>query len=123
MREAAKQLSKCRWPSIGPRPMIGIHILADQRYLAHTRFGQPFDLCDNLFNRSRDFSAARVGHYAKRAELVASFLHGDESGNAASGNYVSFGRGQNVELVFDRKFGVDDFSRRPAARAIMSGRR
>ena len=109
VRKAPQQLSECRRPAIRSESVIGIHILADQRDLAHARFGQPRDLCDNLFNRARDFSTTRIGHDAERAELVASFLHRDESGNAAFGNRVSPGRGQNVELVLNRKFRVDDF--------------
>ena len=89
--------------------MIGIHVLPDQRHLAHAGIGQPLDLSDDLFNWPRNFSAARVRHHAKGAELVAAFLHCDEGGNAALGNRVPFGRSQSFKLVLDWKFGVDDF--------------
>src|SRR5258707_3045468 len=89
--------------------MIGIHVLANQRQLAYTGPGQPFDLFDDLFNWPRDFSAARIGHHTESTELVAAFLHSDEGGNATLRNGVSFGCRQNIEFVLDRKFGVDDF--------------
>ena len=89
--------------------MISIHVLADQRQLAHTGVCQPLDLGDNLFNRPRDFSAAGIGHDTESTELVAAFLHSDECGNATLGDGVSFGCRQNIELVLDRKLCVDDF--------------
>ena len=89
--------------------MIGIHVLADQRELAHASIGKPFDLGDNLFNGPRDFDATRIGHDTESAELVAAFLHSDECGNATLRDGFSFGCRQNIELVLDRKFSVDDF--------------
>ena len=93
----------------GPTSVIGIHVLPDECYLAHAGIGQPLDFGDDLFNWPRDFGSTCVGHYAKRAELVATFLYGDKSGNAALGDHVSFGCSQNVELVLDWKLGIDDF--------------
>src|SRR5512135_1616462 len=72
--EAAQQFSESRWNAVGPESVIGIHILPDECYLAHASIGQPLDFSDDLFNWSRDFGSACIGHYAKRAELVATFL-------------------------------------------------
>ena len=63
--------------------VIGVDVLADQRDLAHAGIGEPLDLGDDLGDRPRDFGAARIGHDAEGAELVAAFLHGDESRDAA----------------------------------------
>ena len=96
--------------------MIGVDVLPDQRHLAHAGFGQTLDLGDDLLHRPRDFGAARIGHDAKRAELVAAFLHGDEGGNAALGDCLAARRRKRVELVVDGKFGVDDLLARLRAR-------
>src|SRR6185503_11296433 len=42
------------------------------------------------------------------AEFVATFLHRDERGNAARPRRLAARRFQDVELVLDRKLGVDD---------------
>src|SRR5262249_59511731 len=49
-----------------------------------------------------------VGHDAERAELVAAFLHGDEGRYAARARRRAARKRQHVELVLDRKFGVDN---------------
>ena len=99
---------------------IGIDILAEQRDLARAEIGQAAGLIQNLRNGPRVFAAARVGHDAEGAELVATFLHGEE--HAGTGVHVL--RRQCVELVFGGKFG---FQRLAACardlRAIISGRR
>ena len=65
-------------------------------------------LGDDLLDRPRHFGAARIGDDAEGAELVAAFLHGEESGNSARADGVTLRRCQHIELVFDRKLGVDD---------------
>src|SRR5262249_59100794 len=103
------QFSECRRAAIGPEPVVGIYILANQSHLTNTRFSEPLELCNNVFNWTRHFSAACVGHDTERAELVASFLHRNESGYAAFGNRVTLGGGENVEFVLNGKFSVDNF--------------
>ena len=68
-----------RAPS-GALAVIGVDVLAEQRDLAHAGIGQPLGLGDDLRDRPRDFGAARIGHDAEGAELVAAFLHGEEGG-------------------------------------------
>ena len=54
-----------------------------------------------------DLGAARIGHDAERAELVAAFLDGHEGGDAAPGHRLGRARRQAGELVLDGKVGVD----------------
>ena len=103
-----QQSAERRRRAVGALAVIGIDVLPDQRHLAHARLGQALDLGDDFLDRARDFGAARVGHDAKCAELVAAFLHGDEGGNAAPGDRFAARRGERVELVLRRKFGIDD---------------
>ena len=55
----------------------------------------------------REFGAARVGHDTERAEFVAAFLHRDKSRNAARANCRRARCGEVIELVVNRKIGVD----------------
>ena len=64
--------------------MPGVDVLAEQRDLAHAGGGQPLGLGDDLRHRPRHFRAARIGHDAEGAELVAAFLDGEEGGDAAA---------------------------------------
>ena len=106
--EPPQQYTERRRRAVVVVAVIGVHVLPDQRHLAHARGGQPFDLGDDLADRTRDFAAARIGHHAEGAELVATFLHGDEGGNPALGDRLARRRGEHVEFVLDREFGVDD---------------
>ena len=67
----------------GPFAVIGVDVLADERDLAHAGLRQCRDFGDDFLHRTRDFGAARIRHDAEGAELVAAFLHRDESGDAA----------------------------------------
>ncbi len=60
------------------RARIGIHVLAEQRHLAHTLRGELADLGHRGFERAAHFIAARVGHDAEAAVLGAAFHHADE---------------------------------------------
>ena len=88
--------------------MIRIDVLPNQRHLAHACFSEVAYLVENLFDGARDLRAARVGHHAERAELVAAFLHGDERRHTARARCGLPGCGQEIELVFEGKFGLDD---------------
>ncbi len=87
--------------------MIGVDVLPDQRHLAHARSGEILDLGENCPDGPRNFRAARVGHDAEGAELVAAFLHGDEGRDAARPRLLEARRREEGELVLDRKLGCD----------------
>ena len=100
-------------------PVIGVDVLADQRDFAHARIGKPCDLGDDARDRPRHFDAARIGHDAERAELVAAFLHGDERRHTARADRIARRSLQHLELVLRRKLGVDDnFAARSAGDEI-----
>src|SRR5215510_12351948 len=82
-RKTAEQLSQRGRPTVTIESMIGVYILSDKRDLAHPGQGQALHFGGNLFDGPRNFTTARIGHDAESAELVATFLHGHESGNAA----------------------------------------
>ena len=105
--DAREQLPERPGPAVGSFAVIGVDVLADQRDLAHAGLGEPLDLGDDLHDRPRRFGAARIGHDAERAELVAAFLHGDEGRYAARARRLAARRRELVELVLDRKLGVD----------------
>ena len=117
---AARRACQAR-PS-GAFAVIGVDVLADQRDLAHAGIGEPLGFGDDLRDRPRDFGAARIGHDAEGAELVAAFLHGDEGRDAARARRCAARRREMIELVLGRKFGVDDLAV-ASARASSSGRR
>src|SRR5438874_1532196 len=92
-------------PPQGPRAavesfaMIGVDVLSDQRHFAHAGPREMPHLGDDLCDRARDLRTARVRHDAERAELVAPFLHRDESRYAAAADRRA-GRGaERVELA------------------------
>ena len=58
------------------------HVLAEQRDFLRARFDQLARFGHQIAVRTRDFRAARIGHHAIGAELVAAFLHGEEGGRA-----------------------------------------
>ena len=107
VREPVQQPAERRGAAVRVLAVIGVDVLADQRDLADAGVGQPLRLGDDLGDRPRHFGAARVGHDAEGAELVAAFLHGDEGRHAALADRRAARRGEMVELVLDRKFGVD----------------
>ena len=83
--------------------VIGVDVLAQQGDLAHAAPGQRPRLLQHLEHRPRPFGAARIGHHAEGAELVAALLHGQEGGDARA---AALGR-QGVELVHRREVGAD----------------
>ena len=87
--------------------VIGVDVLADQGEFADAGVRESLGLGHDLCDRSRDFGAARVGHHAEGAELVAAFLHRDEGRNAAAARRGAARRGEMVELVLDRELGLD----------------
>ena len=105
--EPVQQAAERRGAAVGALAVIGVDVLADQRDLAHAGVGQPLGLGDDLRDRPRHLGAARVGHDAEGAELVAAFLHGDEGRHAALADRRAARRREMIELVLDRKLGVD----------------
>ena len=103
-------------PSVRAVAVIGVDVLADQRDLAHAGVRQPRDLGDDLHDRARHLGAARIGHDAEGAELVAAFLHGHEGRDAARARRRAARRRQQIELVLDRELGVDHAFAAPNAR-------
>ncbi len=106
LRQPVEKLRKACLPAVAIRTKIGVDVLADQRDLAHAGVDEAHGLGDDLGDGTRRFGAARIGHDAKRAELVAPFLHGDESRNAAGANLRATGRGQDAKFVLDGEIRV-----------------
>src|SRR3984893_52916 len=94
--------------TIGTSSMIGIDVLADKRDLTDPRIRKPFHFGNDMGDRARSFSPARVRHDAERAELIAAFLHSDEGRYAARPDRLPAWDLELLKLVFDGKLGVDD---------------
>ena len=96
----------------GPRglvePVVGIDVLPEQGDFSRPRGGEPLNLRQHLGDRAGDLGTPRVRHDAERAELVAAFLNRDKGSRPACAKDLARRRGQEVELVFRREFGVDD---------------
>ena len=98
-----QQFAERPGPSVRAFAVIGVDVLPDQRDLAHAIVGKPLHVFDDPGDRARDFGAARIGHHAEGAELVAAFLHGHERGDAAGADRGGLWCRQEAELVLDRK--------------------
>ena len=98
----AHQVGQARRRAVRARPVIGVHVLADQGDLAHPLGHELLRLRHHRGDGARDLGAAGIGHHAEGAELVAALLHGEEGGHPAVA-----ARGQVVELVLGRKLGID----------------
>ena len=81
--------------------VIGIHVLAQERDLAHAGLHKQPRLPLDLDDGARIFSTARVRHNAEGTELVATFLHGDKSRSS-----VGFRFRQRIEFLFRREVGL-----------------
>ena len=90
----------------GPFAVIGVDVLPDQRDFTHAIVGEPQHVVDDFRDRTGYFGAAGIGHHAKRAKLVATFLHSDERRNAAGADRCRVRRRQKAELVLNREFGL-----------------
>ena len=110
-RNSCRAFEKLRQAGGPPRlvkPMIGVDVLPEQGDFARPCGGERFDLRQHLRDRAGNLGTPGVGHDAERAELVAAFLDGDKGAHPARANNLARRRGQEVELVFPREFGVDD---------------
>ena len=88
--------------ALRPLAVIAVDVLTQKRDFAHPLGHQLFRLRQDAGHRAREFGAARIGHDAKGAELVAALLHGQKGGGA--GLHRAFGK--LVELVLGGEFGV-----------------
>ena len=93
-----QQPAERRVAAVQALAMIGVDVLAEQRDLADAGLGEPLGLGDDLRNRPRNLGAARIGHDAEGAELVAAFLHGDEGRHAALADRRAAGRARRSNL-------------------------
>ena len=84
--------------------VIGVDVLAEQRDLARAGATRRRASASTAATGRRDFGAARVGHDAEGAELVAAFLDGQEGGDAPA---ARGGVRQVVELVLGGEIGLD----------------
>ena len=105
--EAAQEPAERPAPAVRALAVPGVDVLADQGELAHAGLSQGAGLVHDALHRARELRAARVGHHAEGAELVAALLHGEEGGHAARQRAGAVRRGQMAELVVDRELGVD----------------
>ena len=122
LREPFEQPRQRPRPPVRSGAMIGIDVLSDQRDFAHAGVRQPLDFGADLVDRAGGFRAARIGHDAERAELVAAFLHGDEGGDAARAGGGGARRGEMIELVVDAEIRYRPRGRRARrARADRAG--
>ena len=94
-------------PAVRSRAVIRVDVLADEGDFAHAGVGKPLDLGTDLVHGARRFGTARKRHDAEGAELVAAFLHRDEGSDAAPAHGGAARRRQMIELVVDRKLGID----------------
>ena len=103
------QFGQGRLSPVRPLAVIGVDVLAQQGDFAHAPIRQLSRLFQHRRHRSRPFGAARIGHDAEGAELVATLLHRQEGGRPLG----EAGRGQGVELVVRSEVGADPFAPRP----------
>jgi hypothetical protein len=90
--------------AVGSQPVIGIDVLAQQRDLAHALVGEAAGLGFHIGDGAGELGAARVGHDAEGAELVATLLHRQERRHRLGGR----ASGQRCELVLLGEAGFDD---------------
>ena len=90
--EAEEEPAEAPGAAVRALAVPGIDVLAEQRDLADALAGEARRLGDDRRDRPRDFGAARVGHDAEGAELVAAFLHGEEGGDAVAAPSARRGR-------------------------------
>ena len=92
-----------------PNAMIGIHILPQQGDVPHTLCHQTARFLQYPRHRAAHFHPARIGHHAKRAKLVAAFLHRQKRRRPTSRLALR----QMIKLVLRRKIRVHNRAVRP----------
>src|SRR3990172_5106328 len=88
--------------AVAHHALIGIYVLAEQRYLAHALTRQLRNLIEHIVERTAHLFATRIRHYAERAVFATALHDGDESCRA-SGAW----RGQVIEFFDLGKGDVD----------------
>ena len=112
--QRADQLRQCpvaartRTRTAIARAVIAVDVLAQQCDFAHAFGNQPRRLGQDPRGRARHLCAARIGHHAKGAKLVAAFLHRQKRGWPPAGARLR----QQIKLVFLWKIGVDQLRTR-----------
>ena len=91
--KAEEQTAEAPVAAVRAFAVPGVDVLAEQGEFAHAAPGKPRRLGDDRGDRTRDLGAARIGHDAEGAELVAAFLHGEEGGDRMAGADPCAGRG------------------------------
>lgn len=120
--KAEQQFAKAPFATVIARAMPCIDVLAQKRQLAHTTISKTLGLSHDLRNAARDFRATRVRHHTESAELVTTFLNGEEGRNTPLARFLALWCRQMREFVFNGVFGFYDlFATR--TRASASGRR
>src|SRR5215469_8788883 len=104
LRQPAHKITQAPISSIRPLSVIGVYILTKKSDLAHPRARGVARFGDDLDHRTRVFSAARIGHHAKVAKLVTSFLNGEKGGHTSRGGRYR----QVVEFRFRGEIRGDD---------------
>src|SRR5262249_42371523 len=102
------QFRQAKGAAVWPAAVIGVDVLANQRHLGDASISQTIDLVDDLFDWPRRFAPARIRDDAEGTELVAAFLHSDESGDAARPRCRGSRRREVIEFVLGREFRLDD---------------
>ena len=87
-REPEEQPAEAPVPPVRCFAAPGVDVLAEERDLADAFGREPFGLGDDRLDRPRHLGAARIGHDAEGAELVAAFLHREEGGHSSAGRPV-----------------------------------
>ena len=101
--QLAQQPAQAPGAAVRRLAMPGIHVLPEQGDLARALRHQPAGFRQHRDGGAARLGAARVGHHAERAELVAALLDGQERGHALGGR----GLRQEVEFLFGGEIGLD----------------
>ena len=109
VRQLADQPGQAPFTPVRSLGAVGVHVLPEQRHLAHTVAGQRCRLGDHRRRRPAPLGASGVGHHAEGAELVATLLHGQERRRPGG---VAFDR-QRVELLVRREVRRQPLTPRP----------
>jgi hypothetical protein len=96
--DAVEQTAERPLGGVGSHTVVGVHVLPDERDLAHARGRETSHFGHDLRDRTRHLGAAGIRHHAKGTEPVAALLDRDEGRDAArSDRFTARGR-EKIEL-------------------------